>query len=73
MGTRHQHDAKTARPRQRFSDRLELRRGQVDGRAGRAPASMNPQYLAGYADARRKLRERRQADAGATTESIARP
>ncbi|MEL7368264.1 MAG: hypothetical protein AAFN74_05085 [Myxococcota bacterium] len=48
-----------ARPRRRFSDKLEFRRGQVDGRAGRAPACMVSQYLAGYTEGRRQLRASR--------------
>ena len=51
------------RPRRRFSDRLEFKRGQVDGRAGRAPACMQPQYVAGYADARRQVRATRKSKA----------
>ncbi len=44
------------RSRPRFSDRLEFRRGLFDARAGRPPASIQPKYLAGYAEGRREAR-----------------
>lgn len=42
--------------KQRFSDRLEFRRGWRDGQSGRAPASLGRQYKAGYAEGRRDSR-----------------
>lgn len=45
------------RPRRRFSDKLEYRRGQNDARAGRPPASIHARYMAGYAEGRRQARQ----------------
>lgn len=39
--------------RQRFSDRIEYRRGKADAERGRAPACFAAQYMAGYAEGRR--------------------
>lgn len=71
MGTRDNRNA-TPGPRRRFSDRLEYRRGQLDARAGRPPASMQPQYLSGYADGRRQARAAR-LEGGSRDEPGSRP
>lgn len=39
--------------RQRFSDRIEFRRGKRDAECGRAPACLATQYVAGYAQGRK--------------------
>ena len=57
------------RPRGRFSDRLQFKRGHADGRAGRAPATMQPQYVAGYSEGRRQARAAQKCRIEATTES----
>lgn len=66
MGTERKRDNNDVqRTRRRFSDRLEIKRGQVDARAGRPPASMHPQYLAGYAEGRRQARTGRRVKTNA--------
>ena len=45
-------------PRQRFSDRLEYRRGKRDAQCGRAPACFAAQYMAGYTAGRRESTSR---------------
>lgn len=57
MTTNNQTDA--VRPmgatRQRFSDRIEFRRGKRDAECGRAPACLAAQYVAGYALGRKAV------------------
>ena len=43
----------TPRPRQRFRDSVEYKRGKRDGAAGRAPACFAVRYVEGYAEGRR--------------------
>ena len=42
------------RGRQRFSDRIEFRRGKRDAEQGRAPACLASHYMAGYTQGRRQ-------------------
>lgn len=51
------------RPRQRFSDRIEFRRGRRDGQAGLPAASLSPLYVSGYAEGRRARIQRRRDEA----------
>lgn len=55
--------AAAGRSRQRFSDRLEYRRGRRDGQAGLPAASLSPLYVSGYAEGRRARIQRRRDQA----------
>ena len=53
MNTTQETSDKLAKTRQRFSDRIEFRRGKQDAERGRAPACLSAQYMAGYSAGRR--------------------
>lgn len=50
------HGAGRQQSRQRFSDRIEFRRGKRDAQSGRAPASLTRQYMAGYTEGKRSTK-----------------
>jgi hypothetical protein len=58
---------------QRFSDRLERRRGYRDAISGRSPASMAPSYAEGYAEGRRRSPRRRRNELTHNDGSVPRP